>query len=115
MWRFGFNSSKDYGDTEGYCGGMTVQWQVNAGRCGLCGDAWDGPRDHEVGGRYFTGKIVGTYSPGQLLEVSVEVTANHGGHFTFSVCPGGPEEDQDPSQQCLDNNLLTVLQTVSNH
>ena len=40
-----------------------------------------------------------------------QVTANHGGHFTFRVCPvsrGG-----DPSQDCLDTNLLTVINTVN--
>ena len=40
-----------------------------------------------------------------------KVTANHGGYFTFRVCPvsrGG-----DPSQDCLDTNLLTVLNTVN--
>ena len=40
-----------------------------------------------------------------------QVTANHGGHFTFRVCPVSREGD--PSQDCLDTNLLTVLNTVS--
>ena len=46
-----------------------------------------------------------------MLVTMCQVTANHGGHFTFRVCPvsrGG-----DPSQDCLDTNLLTVLNTVS--
>lgn len=27
------------------------------GRAGLCGDMYDGPRDHEAGGRYATGGL----------------------------------------------------------
>ena len=111
MWRYGYNTPKDYEDNEGFCGGFSVQWDQNGGRCGLCGDAYNGPRGHEAGGQYATGQIVATYSPGQLVEVSVEVTANHGGQFRFSVCPG--EQGGDPSQLCLDRSLLTVTETVS--
>ena len=111
MWRFGHNTPPDYEDNEGFCGGLIVQWEVNRGRCGLCGDPYNGAREHEAGGQYATGQVVATYSPGQRMEVSVEVTANHAGHFTFSVCPG--QDGEDPSQQCLDNNLLTVEETGS--
>ena len=52
-----------------------------------------------------------TYRSGQEIQVSVEVTANHGGHFRFSVCPGS--RTRDPSQECLDANVLTVLQSDS--
>ena len=53
MWRFGFNTPRDYNDHEGFCGGFAVQWGVNGGKCGLCGDAWDAEvREHEApGGR----------------------------------------------------------------
>ena len=81
-------------------------------------------------GKYATGQIVGQYEVGGVVNIAVQVstgsttlysdimlvtmwqvTANHGGHFTFRVCPvsrGG-----DPSQDCLDTNLLTVLNTVN--
>ena len=111
MWRYGHKTPRDYEDNEGFCGGIAVQWQVNGGRCGLCGDPHNGPRDHEVGGEFATGQIVATYRSGQEVQVSVEVTANHGGHFRFSVCPGS--RSRDPTQQCLDANPLTVLQSDS--
>lgn len=111
MWRYGHNTPRDYEDNEGFCGGFAVQWDVNSGLCGLCGDPHHGPREHEAGGEFATGEIVATYRPGQEIQVSVEVTANHGGHFKFSVCPGS--RDRDPTQQCLDDHVLTVLQSDS--
>ena len=39
----------------------------------------DGDNDNLYIGRYATGVIVGRYRAGGLLDVSVEVTANHGG------------------------------------
>ena len=49
--RFGYNTPPDYQDNEGFCGGQTVQWTQNGGKCGLCGDAYNGVREHEYGGR----------------------------------------------------------------
>ena len=49
--RFGYNTPPDYQDNEGFCGGQTVQWSQNGGKCGLCGDAYNGIREHEYGGR----------------------------------------------------------------
>ena len=46
-----------------------------------------------------------------MLVTMWQVTANHGGHFTFRVCP--VSRGRDPSQDCLDTNLLTVINTVS--
>jgi len=112
MWRFGYNTPPDYQDNEGFCGGQTVQWTQNGGKCGLCGDAYNGVREHEYGGKYATGQIVGHYYSGSLLNIAIDVTANHGGYFTFRLCPvsiiGG-----DPTQECLDQNELTVLHTNS--
>ena len=134
----------DYEDTQGFCGGQSVQWRENRGRCGLCGDPYNGPREHEAGGeaghnkkgeimtiskgRYATGVIVGSYRAGGLLDVSVEVTANHGGqrnlkglkcsiyfpfapgHFTFKLCPVPAEAEA--TQQCMDNNVLGLAFSV---
>jgi len=111
MWRFGFNTPRDYNDHEGFCGGFAVQWGVNRGKCGLCGDAWNAEiKDHEApGGRYATGTIVRKYTSGQTVPVSVQLTANHRGTFTFKLCPEASIQ-QDPTQECLD---LNVLQTSS--
>ena len=79
-------------------------------------------------GRYATGVIVGSYRAGGLLDVSVEVTANHGGqrnlkglkcsiyfpfasgHFTFKLCPVPAEAEA--TQQCMDNNVLGLAFSV---
>ena len=109
MWRYGFDTPHDYQDNEGFCGGFFVQWEVNGGKCGLCGDAWDAEvREHEApGGRFATGTIVRDYTAGQTIDVSVEVTANHRGSFTFRLCKA-PSTVQDPTQDCLDENQLTT-------
>ena len=52
MWRFGFDVPPNYNDMSNYCGGIIRQWQVNKGKCGVCGDAYDDkPREHEPGGK----------------------------------------------------------------
>ncbi|XP_046570813.1 uncharacterized protein LOC124279058 [Haliotis rubra] len=58
------------------------------GRCGLCGDPYDQrPRPHEAGGKYAKGIVTETYLQGQIINVKIEVTANHGGVFAFRLCP----------------------------
>jgi hypothetical protein len=114
MWRYGFDTPPDYDDTQGWCGGFVTQWDLNDGKCGLCGDVWDAEvREHEApNGRFFTGTIVRHYSPGETIAVAVQLTVNHWGSlettrssFTFKLCPApGPLED--PSQNCMDLNLL---------
>jgi len=109
MWRFGYSTPHDYDDTAGNCGGFNTQWAVNGGKCGLCGDAFNAEvKEHEApGGKFATGTIVREYTMGQTIDVSVEVTANHRGSFTFRLCRA-PSADQDPSQECLDQHLLTT-------
>jgi len=117
MWRFGFGTPADYQDNEGFCGGFAVQWNTeNNGRCGICGDQADLPvRQHESpGGIYANGVIVREYTEGQMIDVVIEVTANHKGHFTFKICPNN-DVTQDPTQDCFDepDNLLKVLPDLS--
>ena len=40
---------------------VQVQWVQNGGRCGLCGDAYNGKREHEWGGKYMQGIVVEHY------------------------------------------------------
>ncbi|XP_055940448.1 uncharacterized protein LOC129970612 [Argiope bruennichi] len=109
MWRFGFKTKPNYNDNELFCGGYTVQWQRNGGKCGICGDAWDAPkpRPNEAGGIYGKGIIVRNYKPGQEVKSIVELTANHKGFFEFKLCP-----HNDPktvaTQDCLDQYLLEL-------
>ncbi|XP_046357280.2 uncharacterized protein LOC124135775 isoform X1 [Haliotis rufescens] len=65
---------------------VKVQWLLNAGRCGHCGDAYRGPREHERGGKYASDVISRKYTSGQVIDVTIDITANHGGYFQFYLC-----------------------------
>ena len=68
-------------------------------------------RDHEApGGKYANGVIVREYSEGQVIDATIEVTANHMGYFTFKICPNN-DLTKDPTQDCFDQpeHLLKVL------
>ena len=47
------------------------------------------------------------------MNITVEVTANHMGYFTFSLCPV-VVAGQDPDKDCFDNpdQRLRVVSTV---
>ncbi|KAL5016883.1 hypothetical protein ScPMuIL_006472 [Solemya velum] len=90
MWRYGFNTPKNYNDNELFCGGFNTQWNVNGGNCGVCGDSASGIRDNEAGGRYATGVISRCYPAGtSFIQVKVEITANHKGGDTTQATTGG--------------------------
>ena len=78
------------------------QHQQNlGGKCGICGDPWDGPKPHEVPGRYANGIIVDNFKSGQEVEITVQVTTYHKGYFEFKLCPNN-NINQDPMQDCFD-------------
>ncbi|KAK8780914.1 hypothetical protein V5799_017739 [Amblyomma americanum] len=89
MWRFGFKTPPNYNDNELFCGGYSVHWQQNGGKCGVCGDPWHQPqpRNNEAGGKYAKGIIVRRYKRGEVMKASVQLTANHRGYFEFRLCP----------------------------
>ncbi|GBN69095.1 hypothetical protein AVEN_50955-1 [Araneus ventricosus] len=109
MWRMDFYTPENYDDTELFCGGLKVTHEDNGGKCGLCGDRYDlpVPRPHESGGNYTSGVIGRTYQPGRILDVIVEIVANHKGYFEFSLC-----ERNDPNvretEECFDKRLLEL-------
>lgn len=76
----------------------------------MCGDPWNGPKPNEPPGKYANGIIVRKYSPGDVITVVVELTANHKGWMEFKLCP-----NDDPSktvtQQCLDRYVLPIAET----
>jgi hypothetical protein len=78
-WRFGFPTPVNFNDHELFCGGAWVQWDLNDGNCGMCGDAYDlsVPRPNEHGGEFGLGVIVATYQAGQTIRVDVELTQSH--------------------------------------
>jgi len=90
---------------------MQIQWILNGGQCGVCGDMWNStePRDHELGGRYSTGTIVRRYKKSGTVNVIIELTASHGGYFEFRLCPLDDQpEGRDASWDCLNRYLLNV-------
>ncbi len=64
-----------------------VQWEINGGKCGICGDAYNRERRHETGGYYALNITARTYQPGSTIDVIIELIANHGGAFEFHLCP----------------------------
>merc|ERR1712168_285217 len=106
-WRYGFNTPANYNDHELFCGGFVHQWQRNGGKCGICGDPYDGQRENEAGGRYATGTIVADYQEGQVIEVTVDLTANHMGYFEFRLCPHN-NIHVPATQECLDRHVLQL-------
>jgi len=110
MWRFGFINPINYNDNEVFCGGADTQFNKNGGRCGICGDAYDEakPRHHESEGLYGNKVITKTYVMNSVIDLEVEITANHKGRFTFKACP---LEDNtiEATQSCLDKYPLTQL------
>ncbi|XP_042873807.1 uncharacterized protein LOC122254270 [Penaeus japonicus] len=106
-WRYGFNTPPNYNDHEIYCGGYARQWQRNGGKCGPCGDPWDAPqpRDNEGGGKYGRGVIVKKYKHSSIVNLGVQLTANHMGYFEFRLCPHN-QPNKPVTNECLDQNVL---------
>lgn len=117
IWRVhpSWGTPVNYDDNQLFCGGASVQRQVNGGKCGICGDAYDAPdpRPNEVGGQYFTGVIVESYTQGQIIDVTVKLTANHLGYFIFKLCPS-TDAKKEVEQGCLDSNVLQVVDSAGN-
>jgi len=109
-WRYGFETEPNYTDNELFCGGFDTQWIVNNGKCGVCGDPFDGQKDNEVpDGKYAKNLVItNTYRMGETIEVKVLLTANHNGFFVFKICPA-VNDSLEVTQQCLDSNQLMVL------
>jgi len=107
-FRLGFDNPADWNDNAGVCGGHSNQ-KNHDGKCGMCGDPVQGPLLHEAGGKFANGIITKTYTKGQKIDVTLDLTANHGGWFEFQIC--GPMKDKltKITDACLKNlNILGV-------
>ncbi|KAK4314470.1 hypothetical protein Pmani_014175 [Petrolisthes manimaculis] len=113
-WRLGWSTPIDYNDNEGFCGGFSHQYSVNEGKCGICGDPWDAnPRQHEApDGEYATGTLVRQYTQGQILTLTIDITANHMGHFEVRICP---DPHVEATQQCFDQHQLCLADGSGNN
>ncbi|XP_064601261.1 uncharacterized protein LOC135467415 [Liolophura sinensis] len=107
MWRYGFSTPHNYDDNQLFCGGVQNQWEVHGGKCGVCGDPWQGPREHEAGGKFANGIIVKQYEKGEIISVTVQLTANHKGWFEFRICKNN-NPGKRITHECLDKNLLKL-------
>ncbi|PVD36382.1 hypothetical protein C0Q70_03364 [Pomacea canaliculata] len=107
MWREGFNTPRNDDDNALSCGGFWNQHGIHGGKCGICGDPYQGPRENEAGGKYATGVISRVYKQGQTIDVIVEVTANHLGWFEFKICPQNNPK-MEATQECLDKHVLRL-------
>lgn len=76
------------------------QWKNNNGKCGLCGDPWNKPRDHEFGGKYFTNHISSTYQKGSVINLTVFTNLNPSGWMEFRLLP------YDTGISSISNNYL---------
>ena len=77
------------------------------GNCGVCGDPWQGPRENEAGGKYARGVITRRYQPGDVITVSVDLTASHRGWFEFRLCPMN-DPRKPATHECLDRHVLPL-------
>ncbi|CAD5120221.1 DgyrCDS8793 [Dimorphilus gyrociliatus] len=107
MWRDGFDNPPNYNDNELNCGGAGHQHGPMQGKCGPCGDPWNQPtpRDNEFGGKFGNGVVTRLYQTGQVIDITVEITANHRGWFEFRIC--SQDTAGNPiTNECFDNNIL---------
>lgn len=60
---------------------IQIQWDVNAGKCGICGDSWSAnPRDYELPNGIYVKNVSPVnkeFSQGQTINISIMLTANH--------------------------------------
>lgn len=106
-WRYDSQAPANFDDVGLWCGGFQTQWNQNGGRCGVCGDNFADrqPRAHELGGTFGQGVIVRNYQAGNVINVNVQVTANHRGHFVFELCNLDRSGETDA---CFEQNRLRL-------
>ncbi|XP_043286014.1 uncharacterized protein [Venturia canescens] len=109
-FRKGFNTTENWDDDGNYCGGYAIHYELNKGKCGVCGDNYadERPRANENGGKYGTGVIVETYKAGSEFTANVEITANHLGFFTFNLCPLKNSSDLE-TEECFAKHKVELV------
>lgn len=62
-----------------------TQWDTFNGKCGVCGDPYDAPhpQDNENTGLYGKFGPIETYKAGAVVNVTILLTSNHNGVFTY--------------------------------
>ncbi|XP_059158571.1 uncharacterized protein LOC131942685 [Physella acuta] len=68
------------------CGGYEYQWTRGKGKCGACGDRFDGFLENEYPGKYSMVPPQRVYTSGGEMNVTVYTNANMLGYFVFRLC-----------------------------
>lgn len=93
-------------------GSWAVYSHGKQARYGVCGDPWDGPRDHEAGGKFASPpRIAATYAAGQAFTAKTTLTANHKGRWSLRLCPlpgsgTAARERKVVTQACFNAHVL---------
>lgn len=80
----------------------------NDGKCGVCGDPYDGIRTHETGQMMAHNVTARNYFPGSSIDLLIEVVANHGGTFEFEMC-WRDHWDQKETEACFEPLQLITM------
>ncbi|KAL3884517.1 hypothetical protein ACJMK2_024652 [Sinanodonta woodiana] len=108
MGKAGFSVPINYDYNSQYCGGF-YNLKNHGGKCGVCGDPWQGPRPHEPGGIYATDVIGRCYlKRTKTINVTISITAWHKGYFSFKMCPHNNPKT-NASQSCFDQYPLQLV------
>ncbi|XP_061191640.1 uncharacterized protein LOC133199829 [Saccostrea echinata] len=107
LWRQGYNSPVNHHDSQLFCGGYRNVVE-NAGKCGVCGDPYQGPYDNEAGGKYASGIITRHYDVSdKYINVTIDLAVFRKGYFEFRICPNN-DVNTRVKQECLDRHLLHI-------
>ncbi|XP_048247979.1 nuclear pore complex protein Nup98-Nup96-like [Haliotis rufescens] len=112
LWRMGYDAPINYNDHTLNCGGFYRQHESNDGKCGVCGDPWDGQRENEAGGK-FAKEIIVTrhYTSGSDVTMVVEMLAPRGGYFELRLCSVA-DSTLPVTQECLNQHPLEIVNGV---
>lgn len=89
------------------------QWENQQGKCGVCGDPFQGPLDNvPPGGKYAAGIISRDFDEGDIIISKVQVTADHRGYFEFKLCANN-DVSRPVEQDCLDKTVLRILNATA--
>ncbi|XP_063438430.1 uncharacterized protein LOC134719351 [Mytilus trossulus] len=109
VWRENPDAPVNYNDNQLYCGGRE-NMRLHGGKCGTCGDPYQGPRENEAGGKYARGIITRKYpSYKRKLPVKIVLTAYHKGYYEFKICSHN-NPNSAVSQRCLDRHPLRIVE-----
>ncbi|XP_041377309.1 uncharacterized protein LOC121389725 [Gigantopelta aegis] len=109
FWRERTGLPINYEDNQLNCGGYSTQWDLNGGKCGVCGDPYWGPWENQPPfGKYATGTISRCYKRGTThIDLKMILTSNHLGTIQLRLCPHN-DVSVPVTQDCLNTHLLQL-------